>query len=207
MGVSHLKFLYNVAMKKIVILISGRGSNMQAIVESARSEQWPAQIVAVISNRPEAAGLVFAQEHGIATAVVDSRDYPVRDQFDTALRAQIETFAPDLLVLAGFMRILTPQFVAHYAGRLLNIHPSLLPLFKGLHTHRQVLDAGVTEHGASVHLVTAELDHGPVLAQAKVPVFSDDTEATLAERVLAQEHRLYPQVLRQIIDGTLRLPV
>ena len=194
-------------MKKIVILISGRGSNMQAIVESARMEQWPAQIVAVISNHPEAAGLVFAQQHGIATAVVNSKNYPTRDQFDTALLAQIETFAPDLLVLAGFMRILTPQFVAHYAGRLLNIHPSLLPLFKGLHTHRQALDAGVKEHGASVHLVTAELDHGPVLAQAKVAVYPDDTEATLADRVLAQEHRLYPQVLRQIIDGTICLPV
>ena len=139
--------------------------------------------------------------------MVDSKKYPVREQFDAALLAQIEAFSPDLLVLAGFMRILTPQFVAHYAGRLLNIHPSLLPLFKGLHTHRQALVAGVKEHGASVHLVTAELDHGPVLAQAKVAVYPDDTEATLAARVLEQEHHLYPQVLRQIIDGSLRLPV
>lgn len=194
-------------MKKIVILISGRGSNMQAIVESARSQQWPAQVVAVISNRPDATGLTFAKQQGLATAVVNSQQFSTRDQFDAALLAQIDEFAPDLVVLAGFMRILTPQFVEHYAGRMLNIHPSLLPLFKGLHTHRQALHAGVKEHGASVHLVTAELDHGPVLAQAKIPVYPDDTEESLAVRVLEQEHHLYPHVIRQIIDGTLRLPV
>ncbi len=198
--------LYNVAMKNIVILISGRGSNMQAIVAAAQAQKWPAKIAAVISNRADAEGLAFAQQHGIPTAVVVSKSYPSRDQFDAALLAQIEQYAPDLVVLAGFMRILTPQFVQHYQGRMLNIHPSLLPDFKGLDTHQQALLAGVKEHGATVHLVTAELDHGPILDQVKVPVFPDDTEASLAGRVLAQEHILYPRVIRQIVEGTLRLP-
>ena len=200
------KILYNAAMKKIVILISGRGSNMQAIVEAAQAQQWPAQIAAVISNRADAEGLVFAQLHGIPTAVVVSKAYPTREQFDAALLEKIEQFAPDLVVLAGFMRILTPGFVNHYAGRMLNIHPSLLPDFKGLHTHQQALQAKVTEHGATVHLVTAELDHGPILGQAKVAVFPDDTEDSLARRVLEQEHLLYPGVIRQIIEGKLSLP-
>ncbi len=199
--------LYNVAMKNIVILISGRGSNMQSIVAAAQSQQWPARIAAVISNRADAQGLAFAEQHGIPTAVVVSKQYPSRELFDAALQEQIEKFSPDLVVLAGFMRILTPQFVHHYYGRLLNIHPSLLPAFKGLHTHQQALQAGVKEHGATVHLVTAELDHGPILEQASVPVLPGDTEDSLADRVLEQEHILYPRVIRQIVEGTLALPV
>ncbi|MET3105216.1 phosphoribosylglycinamide formyltransferase-1 [Oxalobacteraceae bacterium GrIS 2.11] len=193
-------------MKNIVILISGRGSNMQAIVAAAKKEKWPARIAAVISNRADAEGLVFAHQHGIPTALVVSKNYSSRDLFDSALQAQIEQYSPDLIVLAGFMRILTPQFVQHYQGRMINIHPSLLPDFKGLHTHRQALDAGVKEHGASVHLVTAELDHGPVLDQARIAVYPDDTEASLAERVLEQEHILYPRVIRQFVEGKLGLP-
>lgn len=191
------------AMKQIVILISGRGSNMQAVVRAARHEQWPARIAAVISNRTDAAGLAFAAEAGIATAVVASHDYPNRAEFDAALQAAIDRYEPDLVVLAGFLRILTAGFVDHYAGRILNIHPSLLPRFPGLATHQQALDAGVTEHGATVHVVTAELDHGPMLAQVKVPVLPDDTSATLAARVLEQEHLLYPRTIRSFIESTL----
>jgi phosphoribosylglycinamide formyltransferase-1 len=189
------------AMKNIVILISGRGTNMESVVRSAQAEQWPARIAAVISNKAEAAGLAFAQANGIATAVVPSKDFASRERFDAALRQAIDSFAPDLVVLAGFMRILTPAFVEHYAGRMLNIHPSLLPDFPGLATHRQALAAGVGRHGATVHIVTAELDHGPVLGQAEVPVLPGDTEATLAARVLEQEHMLYPRVIREFIAG------
>jgi phosphoribosylglycinamide formyltransferase-1 len=188
-------------MKNIVILISGRGSNMESVVRAARAEQWPARIAAVISNKAEAGGLAFAQANGIPTAVVASKDFTSRAEFDAVLRRTIDRFEPDLVVLAGFMRILTPPFVAHYAGRMLNIHPSLLPDFPGLATHRQALDAGVARHGASVHVVTAELDHGPVLGQAEVEVLPGDTEATLAARVLAQEHILYPRVIREFIEG------
>ena len=191
------------AMKNIVILISGRGSNMEAVVRAAQAEQWPARIAAVISNRVDAQGLVFAAEHGIATAVVANKDYASREQFDAALQAVIDGFAPDLVVLAGFMRILTPPFVEHYAGRMLNIHPSLLPLFPGMATHRQALDAGVTEHGATVHFVTAELDHGPAVASATVPVLPGDTEDSLSARVLVQEHLLYPRAIRLFIDDKL----
>lgn len=191
------------AMKNIVILISGRGSNMEAVVRAAQAEQWPARIVAVISNRADAQGLVFAAEHGIATAVVANKDYASREQFDAALQAVIDGFAPDLVVLAGFMRILTPPFVEHYAGRMLNIHPSLLPLFPGMATHRQALEAGVTEHGATVHFVTAELDHGPAVASATVPVLPGDTEDSLSARVLVQEHLLYPRAIRLFIDDKL----
>jgi phosphoribosylglycinamide formyltransferase-1 len=192
-------------MKNIVILISGRGSNMEAVVRAAQVEQWPARIVAVISNKADAGGLAFAQSHGIATAVVANKDFASRAQFDAALQQQIDSYAPDLVVLAGFMRILTPDFVAHYEGRLLNIHPSLLPLFPGLHTHQQALDAGQTVHGATVHFVTAELDHGPVVAQASVPVLPDDTETTLAARVLVQEHQLYPRAIRLFIEDRLSI--
>jgi phosphoribosylglycinamide formyltransferase-1 len=188
-------------MKNIVILISGRGSNMESVVRAAQAEQWPARIAAVISNKADAAGLAFAQVQGIPTAVVPSKDFDSREAFDSALQKVIDGFAPDLVVLAGFMRILSAPFVAHYAGRMLNIHPSLLPDFPGLHTHRQALAAGVPRHGASVHVVTAELDHGPVLAQAEVEVLPGDTETTLAARVLAQEHLLYPRVVRQFIEG------
>lgn len=193
------------AMKNIVILISGRGSNMQAIVRAAQAEQWPAKIAAVISNKADAAGLAFAAEHGIPTAVVPNKDYPTRDAFDAALRETIDSYAPDLVVLAGFMRILTPPFVDHYAGRLLNIHPSLLPSFTGLHTHQRAIDAGVKLHGVTVHFVTAELDHGPIVAQAAVPVCDDDTEEALSARVLEQEHILYPRSVRWFIEGKLTI--
>lgn len=192
-------------MKNIVILISGRGSNMEAVVRAAQAEQWPARIAAVISNRSDAAGLAFAAEHGIATAVVANKDYATRAEFDAALQTVIDGHAPDLVVLAGFMRILTPQFVEHYAGRMLNIHPSLLPLFPGLATHAQALAAGVAEHGATVHFVTAELDHGPMVAQAVVPVLADDTVDSLSARVLAQEHTLYPRAVRWFIEGRLTI--
>lgn len=191
------------AMKNIVILISGRGSNMEAIVRTLEAQRWPARIAAVISNRADAAGLQFAAARAIPTAVVSNQDYPSRAAFDAALQSAIDGFAPDLVVLAGFMRILTPPFVAHYAGRILNIHPSLLPDFPGLATHRQVLAAGVTEHGTTVHFVTAELDHGPTVLQAKIPVLPDDTEQSLAARVLVQEHIIYPRAVRMFIEGDL----
>ncbi|MCK2094842.1 phosphoribosylglycinamide formyltransferase [Thauera aromatica] len=189
-------------MKSIVILISGRGSNMEAIV---RARIPGARIAAVISNRPAAGGLAFAQAHGIATAVVDHTAHAERTDFDAALAACIDTHAPDLVVLAGFMRLLTPAFVQHYEGRLFNIHPSLLPAFPGLHTHRQAIETGVRVHGATVHFVTAALDCGPIVIQAAVPVLPDDDEATLAARVLAQEHRIYPQAVRWFIDGRLAI--
>lgn len=192
------------AMKNIVILISGRGSNMEALVRANLAEKWPARIAAVISNRADAAGLQFAQEHGIATAVVTSKDVE-RERFDAALREEIDRFEPDLVVLAGFMRILTPAFVDHYAGRLLNIHPSILPSFPGLATHQQALDAGVKFHGATVHFVTAQLDHGPIVDQAAVPVLADDTEASLAQRVLAQEHQIYPRAVRLFVEDRLEV--
>jgi phosphoribosylglycinamide formyltransferase-1 len=193
------------AMRSIVILISGRGSNMEAIVRAARDEQWPAVISAVISNRPDAEGLAYAKAQGIATLVVASKQFPDREQFDAALQAAIDRFAPDLVVLAGFLRILTAQFVAHYAGRLLNIHPSLLPAFPGLATHRQALAAGVKLHGATVHFVTADLDHGPIVAQTAVPVLNGDSEQQLAQRVLQQEHIIYPRAVRWFVEGKLRL--
>jgi phosphoribosylglycinamide formyltransferase-1 len=192
-------------MKSIVILISGRGSNMQAIVHAARSENWPARIAAVICNRADAAGLAFAREQGIATAVVPNKAYPSRDEFDAALQAEIDRHSPDLVVLAGFMRILTTAFVEHYAGRMLNIHPSLLPSFPGLGTHRQAMMAGVKVHGATVHFVTPDLDHGPIVAQAAVPVLADDTEYTLSDRVLEQEHLIYPRAVRWFVEGRLTL--
>ncbi|MEY4021063.1 MAG: hypothetical protein RI960_75 [Pseudomonadota bacterium] len=192
-------------MKRIVILISGRGSNMQAMLKVAAAERWPAQIAAVISNQPNAAGLDVARAAGIATSAINHRDYPDRELFDAALAELIDQHSPDLIVLAGFMRILTPGFVNKYFGRLINIHPSLLPSFPGLHTHQQAIDAGVKVHGATVHFVTAELDHGPIIAQAVVPVLDDDTEDTLAARVLEQEHRIYPQAVLDLISGALKL--
>ena len=190
-------------MKKLVILISGRGSNMEAVVRACARERWPAQVAAVIASRPDAAGLAFAASQGIATAVVDHRQYPDREAFDAALAAQIDGFAPDLVLLAGFMRVLTTNFVDRYAGRMLNIHPSLLPSFPGLKTHQQALDAGVRLHGASVHFVTSQLDHGPIVAQAAVPVLAGDDAATLAARVLAAEHILYPRAVRWFVEGRL----
>lgn len=178
---------------------------MQAIVRAAKSEKWTARIAAVISNRADAEGLAFAAEHGIPTAVVENKDYPTREAFDAALQSAINRFAPDLVVLAGFMRILTAPFVEHFAGRMLNIHPSLLPSFPGLATHRQALAAGVKVHGATVHFVTAELDHGPIVAQAAVQVEEDDTEHSLSVRVLSQEHVIYPRAVRWFVEGRLAL--
>jgi phosphoribosylglycinamide formyltransferase-1 len=192
-------------MKNIVILISGRGSNMEAVVRAAEAQQWPARVAAVISNKPDAGGLAFAASRGIPTAVVANKEFATREAFDAALQETIDRFAPDLVVLAGFMRILTAPFVEHYAGRMLNIHPSLLPLFPGLHTHEAVLAAGHAEHGASVHFVTAELDHGPVVAQARIPVLPGDTPDTLAQRLLAEEHQLYPYAIRLFIEGRLSI--
>jgi phosphoribosylglycinamide formyltransferase-1 len=192
-------------MKNIVILISGRGSNMEAIVRAAAAERWPAKIAAVIANKPDAKGLEFAREHGIATAVVANKEFASREAFDAALQETIDRFAPDLVVLAGFMRILTPGFVDHYAGRLLNIHPSLLPKFPGLHTHEQCLQAGDLEHGATVHFVTAQLDHGPAIVQARVPVLPGDTEDTLAARVLVEEHKIYPYAVRLFVEGRVSI--
>ena len=192
-------------MKNIVILISGRGSNMEAIVRAMETEGWPARIAAVISNKPEAKGLEYAQARGIPTAVVANKEYATRAEFDAVLQETIDRFAPDLVVLAGFMRILTAPFVEHDAGRMLNIHPSLLPLFPGLGTHQQAIDAGDKEHGATVHFVTAELDHGPIVAQARVPVLPDDTEDTLSARLLVEEHKLYPYAVRLFVEDRLSI--
>lgn len=190
-------------MKRIVILISGRGSNMEAIVRACAAESWPAQIAAVISNRPGAAGLAFAASHGIATAVVDHKAHASREAFDAELARVIDSYAPDLLVLAGFMRILGNAFTAHYEGRMLNIHPSLLPAFPGLHTHEKALEMGCKFAGATVHFVTAQLDHGPIVAQAAVPVLPGDDADALAARVLALEHRMYPRAVRWFVEGRL----
>jgi phosphoribosylglycinamide formyltransferase-1 len=192
-------------MKKLVILISGRGSNMQAIVRACSRERWPAQVAAVIASRPDAAGLEFAASQGIATAVVDHRRFPDRERFDAALAREIDAFAPDLVVLAGFMRVLTPGFVDRYAGRMLNVHPSLLPSFAGLKTHQQALDAGVRLHGASVHFVTSQLDHGPIVVQSAVPVLQGDDAVALARRVLETEHIIYPRAVRWFVEGRLAL--
>ena len=191
-------------MKSIVILISGAGSNMAAIVRACERERWAerlnARVAAVISNRPGAKGLDFAREQGIAAAVVDHKAFDGREAFDTALAAEIDRHDPALVVLAGFMRILTPGFVAHYAGRLINIHPSLLPAFPGLHTHQRAIDEGCKLAGATVHQVTAELDHGHILAQAAVPVLPGDTAERLAARVLTQEHLIYPRAVAELIQ-------
>ncbi len=194
-------------MKNIVILISGGGSNMAAIARTAQTQNWAkqfnAQVSAVISNKADAKGLAFAKQHGIATAVVDHKAFAgesqPREAFDAALMKEIDQHQPHLVVLAGFMRILTPGFVAHYEGRLLNIHPSLLPAFPGLHTHERAIEAGCKFAGATVHRVTAELDHGPILAQAVVPVLPDDTADTLAARVLTQEHLIYPKAVAELL--------
>ena len=192
-------------MKRIVILLSGRGSNMQAIVERCAAEGWPASVVAVISNQAHSTGLAWAAERGLPTAVVDHTGFADREAFDAELARTLDGFAPDLVVLAGFMRILTPGFVRHYEGRLLNVHPSLLPAFTGLHTHRRAIEAGCKLAGATVHFVTAELDHGPIVAQGVVPVLPGDDEHALSERVLQREHELYPQAVRWFVEGQLRL--
>ncbi|GIX28011.1 MAG: phosphoribosylglycinamide formyltransferase [Burkholderiales bacterium] len=188
-------------MTRLAILISGRGSNMEAILRA----RLPATVAAVISNEPGARGLEIARAHGIATEVVPHRDHPDRGSFDQALAQAIDRHGAELVVLAGFMRVLTAGFVERYRGRLVNIHPSLLPAFPGLHTHRRALEAGVRIHGCTVHFVTESLDHGPIIIQAAVPVLPEDDEARLAARVLAEEHRIYPQAIRWIVEGRLRL--
>ncbi|MBI4195200.1 MAG: phosphoribosylglycinamide formyltransferase [Betaproteobacteria bacterium] len=188
-------------MKRIVILISGRGSNMDALLNAG----LPARFVAVISNNPDARGLATARDHGVATAVVDHRAFGDRGAFDAALAAEIDRHEPDLVVLAGFMRVLTDAFVGRYHGRLLNIHPSLLPAFPGLDTHRRALETGARIHGCTVHFVTPALDHGPIVIQAAVPVLPGDTEEKLAARVLREEHRIYPQAVRWFCEDRLLL--
>ncbi len=199
-------------MKDLVVLISGRGSNMVAIAHACRDERWPARIAAVIASRPDAPGLAAARELGLPTEALDARAYPQRAAFDEELARRIDAHAPALVALAGYMRILGGAFVDRYAGRLVNIHPSLLPAFPGLHTHRRALAAGVKLHGATVHLVARELDAGPIVAQAAVPVLTGDDEDSLAARVLQAEHRLYPMALRWFVeervhveDGRVRL--
>jgi phosphoribosylglycinamide formyltransferase-1 len=188
-------------VKRVVILISGRGSNLRALLEA----RLPAQIAGVISNETAAAGLAIAQSHGVSTQVVSHRDFADRDAFDRALAAHIDPYAPDLVVLAGFMRVLTAWFTQRYLGRLINVHPSLLPAFPGLHTHRRALEEGVRVHGCTVHFVTPRVDHGPIIVQAVVPVLQDDNEDTLAQRVLAQEHHALPLAARWFLDERVRL--
>jgi phosphoribosylglycinamide formyltransferase-1 len=189
------------AAKRIVVVISGRGSNMEALLQS----RLPATIAAVISNVPDVRGLAIARSHGISTAVINHCSYADRSEFDSALGREIDRHAPDLIVLAGFMRVLTDAFVRRYRGRMLNIHPSLLPAFSGLHTHRRALEAGVRIHGCTVHFVAGTLDDGPIVAQAAVPVIAGDTEEQLAARVLRAEHLIYPQAVRWFCEGRLRL--
>ena len=196
-------------MKRIVCLISGRGSNLEAILRTAASERWeaevPARIVAVFSNRPGVAGLEIAAGFGVPVSVIDHRGFPTREAFDSELAARIDGQGPDVVVLAGFMRVLTAAFVARYAGRMINIHPSLLPAFPGLATHRQALAAGVRVHGATVHFVANQVDGGTIIGQAAVPVLEGDDESTLAARVLKQEHRLLPRCLRWLCEGRISL--
>jgi phosphoribosylglycinamide formyltransferase-1 len=194
------------ARKRVAVLISGRGSNMTALIEAARADDFPAEIVLVVSNRPKAGGIATAREAGIATTIVDHTSYSDdRKAFEQALQAVLESSRIDLVCLAGFMRLLTPWLVSRWNGRMLNIHPALLPSFKGLHTHEQALAAGVKVHGATVHFVVPEMDSGPIIAQGAVPVMDDDTPDTLAKRVLAIEHRIYPLALKLLAEGSLRL--
>jgi phosphoribosylglycinamide formyltransferase 1 len=192
-------------VESIVILISGRGSNMEAIVDACQKEGWPARVVAVISNRPDAAGLALAQSFGIATRVIDHTAYTARAAFDHELARTIDATGAHWVVLAGFMRILSEDFVKHFEGRIINIHPSLLPAFPGLATHRRAIEAGVAVHGATVHFVTSELDHGPIVGQGIVNVLQSDSEQSLAARVQAIEHRLYPEALARLVSGMVHL--
>jgi phosphoribosylglycinamide formyltransferase 1 len=192
-------------LKRIVILVSGRGSNMQAIVRACATEGWNARVVAVIGNLADAHGLEFARAHGIATGAVEHAAFDTREAFDAALADAIDAYAPDVVALAGFMRILTDGFVARYERRLINVHPSLLPAFAGLHTHRRAIEAGCKLAGATVHFVTAAVDHGPIIAQAVVPVLPGDTPELLAARVLEREHVLYPRAVRWLVHDLLRI--
>ena len=192
-------------MKRLAVLISGRGSNLDALFSAIQRYGWPLAVVGVISNRPNAPGLEVARARGIATEVIDHTQFPDRNAFDAALAETLEIQRPDLVVLAGFMRLLTAEFCARFRNRLVNIHPSLLPAFKGLDTHQQALDAGVRVHGCTVHLVTAALDHGPILAQAVVPVHQDDTAEVLAARVLKMEHEIYPMAIAAWLSGQLMI--
>jgi phosphoribosylglycinamide formyltransferase 1 len=188
-------------MRSLVILISGRGSNMQALLKA----DLPVDKITVISSNPNAGGLAIAQQHGIETIVINHRSYPDRETFDVALAEQIDACQPKLIALAGFMRILTDRFVQRYEGRLMNVHPSLLPAFTGLNTHARALQEGIKIHGCTVHFVTPKLDHGPIVIQAAIPILPDDTEKTLATRILQQEHRIYPQAVRWFMQGQLKL--
>lgn len=194
---------YHGVMQKLVVLISGTGSNMVSLAGRCEAERWPARIAAVISNRPDAAGLARAREMGLAAECVDHRGFASRQDFDAALAARIDLHQPDWIVMAGFMRVLGDAFVRRYTGRIVNIHPSLLPSFPGLHTHRRALAAGVRAHGATIHLVTEALDDGPIVAQAMLAVRDDDDEASLGARVLAMEHRLYPMAMRMLVEGRI----
>ncbi len=195
----------NTSKKRIVILISGGGTNLQAIIDACNAEQIPANVVAVISNKADVYGLERAKNTGITNKVLSHRDFSSRESYDLALITEIDKFSPDLVVLAGFMRILTPAFVQHFSGKLLNIHPSLLPKYQGLNTHQRAIDAKDNEHGVSVHFVTEELDGGPVILQAKVPVFAQDNAEELASRVHEQEHRIYPLVIKWFCQERLKM--
>jgi phosphoribosylglycinamide formyltransferase 1 len=191
--------------RRVAVLISGRGSNMVSLIEATSASGFPAEIALVLSNRPDAGGLEHAKAAGIATAVIDHKDHPTREDFEQAMDAVLNEHGIEFICLAGFMRVLTDWFVERWAGRMINIHPSLLPLFRGVHTHRRALEEGVLIHGCTVHFVVPELDAGPIIAQAAVPVIPGDTEESLAARILVQEHLLYPQALRMISDGSARL--
>jgi phosphoribosylglycinamide formyltransferase-1 len=192
-------------MQSIVTLISGRGSNFEAIVNTAQNEGWPVKFAGVIANHYAAKGLDFARSQGIPAFAIEHREYATRESFDAALIQKIDELGADLVVLAGFMRILTPYFIRHFEGRLINIHPALLPAFPGLHTHQRALEAGVAEHGASVHFVTEGVDEGPIICQASVPVLPCDDADSLAARVLAAEHQIYPRAVKWFLDGRLRI--
>jgi phosphoribosylglycinamide formyltransferase 1 len=192
-------------MHSIVSLISGRGSNFEAIYKAAKAKSWDVQFTGLIANQPEAKGIEFAKSVGIPTAVINHRSYPSREAFDEALMQQIDAFGADLVVLAGFMRILTPGFIKHYEGRMMNIHPSLLPRFPGLHTHERALESGDRVHGATVHFVSAGVDEGPIICQSEIPVLATDTPSELAARVLKTEHQIYPLAVEWFIQGRLQI--
>lgn len=192
-------------MKNIVVLVSGSGSNLQAIIDACATKHINGNIVAVISNKPDVYALKRAKNSHIPTHVINHKDYLSREAFDQVVAKQIDVYQPDLIVLAGYMRILTPEFVKHYVGKMLNIHPSLLPKYPGLHTHKRAIEAGDQEHGTTVHFVTEELDGGPIILQAKVPIFADDTEQDVIDRVLVQEHQIYPLVIKWFCDNRLSM--